>query len=289
MNTQFSLRWPLRYGLMLLLWGGVAVGAEAQDPPDSVSAQPPQDTVQDTTQTLMAFEFNTSRRLQTRKQLEELLDRLELASGSAAYDGDLRERARYEAALVRHRLQEGDFQVGDRILLRVDVEEALSDTFVVQEGRMLDLPEIGDVPLSGVLRAELEGHLTDYLARFLRDPVVRARSLVRLAVLGAVNRPGFYFLPSESLVDDALMTAGGPSTSANITDIRIERGEDPIWEGDPLQDAIVEGRTIDQLNLLAGDRILIPDSGAGGPWATLRNISLLLGVALSVIFLTRAF
>jgi protein involved in polysaccharide export with SLBB domain len=103
-----------------------------------------------------------------------------------------------------------------------------------------------------------------------------------------VGAPGFYLLSSDELLTDALMRAGGPTGDAKVTSIRIERGDRKIWEGDPLQQAIAEGRTLDQLNLQAGDRIVVPQSG-GNAWDLVRNIGLLTGIGLSVVFILRAF
>jgi hypothetical protein len=263
---------------------GAPVGVQAQD---SLPAPAP-DSMPQATPPQVAINWDARRELQSRAQLEELLQRLEQASSSPGYSNDLRMRAKYEAGLVRTRLAEGDFQVGDRIFLQVQGEEALSDTFAIDDSKALDLPEVGKVSLRGVLRAELEPHLTTELSRFLVDPAVRARSLVRVAVVGSVGAPGFYLLPSEALLTDALMMAGGPTGSANVTEIRIERGEQMIWEGDPLQQAIIEGRTLDQLNLRAGDRIFVP-GGSGGGLGWLRTVSVLVAIPVSIAALVRIF
>src|SRR5882762_2648527 len=63
--------------------------------------------------------------LATRDRLTADLARLEAQNNSGA---------RVQAALIRDRLANGDFQVGDRILIRVDGEPQLSDTFTVQAG-----------------------------------------------------------------------------------------------------------------------------------------------------------
>src|SRR5438132_5082586 len=83
------------------------------------------------------------------------------------------------------------FQVGDRILLHVEGDSTLSDTFTVVTGPALRLPAIGEISLAGVRRADLEAHLTRELGRYINSPVVQARALIRLSVLGEVTRPGF--------------------------------------------------------------------------------------------------
>src|SRR5260221_100094 len=110
-----------------------------------------------------------------------------------------------EAAAMRTRLARGDFRVGDRILLTVEGEKELSDTFTVGLGGQLTLPLIGNVPLDGVLRSELQDYLTHRLAQNLRDPEVRTRAFVRLSVQGAVTHPGYYGVPADAPLSDRLM------------------------------------------------------------------------------------
>lgn len=194
----------------------------------------------------------------TRAELEYMLAQVEGTSGSADVDEQELVRLRREAGLIRARLEEGDFQTGDRIELYVEGEGALTGEFTVSAGRVLRLPQVGDIPLAGVLRSELEEHLREQLSRFLRDPVVRARSYIRVTILGEVGNPGYYSVPTESLVTEALMQAGGPTRAANVTGIRIERDRQRIWQGRTMEQAVVEGRTLDQLSLRAGDRIILP-------------------------------
>jgi len=210
----------------------------------------------------------------TRESLQELLARYEQATRSAAYSEELRAKARYEAGLIRVRLEEGDFQVGDQIQLSVEGQPELSETFQVAPGRVLILPVIGEIPLKGVLRSELEEHLTKSLARYIVEPKVHASSRIRISILGQVAQPGFYVVPSEVPLTDVLMMAGGPAQNAELTKIYIERGGDRIWGGEALQAAIIEGRTLDQLSLRAGDRIIVPGN-AQSRWATIRDLLIL--------------
>lgn len=194
----------------------------------------------------------------SRKDLEDLLARFEQTQKSQAYSAGLRSRARAEAALIRERLQDGDFQVGDRIQLVVEGHPQLSDTFMVVSGQKVVLPALGDIALNGVLRSELEGYLRDQIAKYIVDPTVHARSLIRIAVFGDVAKPGFYTIPSDMILSDALMVAGGPAGNADLDKLRIERGDRRIWDGERMQEALRNGRTLDQLSLRAGDQIVVP-------------------------------
>jgi len=231
-----------------------------------------------------------SRVQMTRPELESLLQRLDESVQSSAYSGALRDHAVAEAALVRARLADGDFQVGDRIVLRVEGETTLTDTFTVGMDRALTLPIAGPVRLDGVLHSELEPFLTTAIGKYIRNPVVHARSLVRLAVLGQVVKPGFYTVPTEMLVTDAIMLAGGPTADAKLQDLRILRGDERIWDGKSLQEAMVAGRTIDQLSVVAGDRIEVPKQGSSIlSFNSVTVLSILIGLPSAVYGLTKLF
>jgi len=150
------------------------------------------------------------------------------------------------------------FQAGDRILLRVEGDSALTDTFTVVAGPALRLPDVGEISLAGVRRTDLEAHLTQQLSRYIKDPVVQARALIRVSVVGEVTRPGFYAVPVDLVLPDALMLAGGATQLARVDRLLILRGSAPLWGGDRLQRAIEHGATLDQLGVQAGDRIQVP-------------------------------
>mgnify|MGYP001337883389 CR=1 FL=1 len=216
----------------------------------------------------------------TRAELKSLVDELERTVREGR--GAEANHARRTLPIVQARLSEGDFRVGDRVALVVEAEPALTDTFTVRTGQTLVLPEIGTISLRGVLRAELEDYLRRELRRYIRDPVVYARPLITISVSGHVDQPGFYELPAEARLNDVLMAAGGPARDAHIEGIRIERDGQKILHGEALRQAVIEGRTLDQLNLRAGDRVIVPREGIFnlGPtaqWLLLTVPGLILG------------
>jgi protein involved in polysaccharide export with SLBB domain len=150
------------------------------------------------------------------------------------------------------------FQVGDRILLHVEGDSALTDTFTVVAGPALRLPNIGEIPLAGVQRGDIEAHLKSALGRYINDPVIQARALIRVSVVGEVTRPGFYAVPIDLVLADALMLAGGTTREARVDRLSILRGSSSLWGGEKLQAAIARGATLDDLGIRGGDRIQVP-------------------------------
>jgi len=223
----------------------------------------------------------------TRASLDSLRDRFDRSAASPAYSGATRDRARRLAQQIQERLEAGDYQPGDRILLSVVQESGLTDTFTVAEGPLVELPSVGKVDLRGVLRSELEGHLGGEIGRYVINPEVTARTLIRISVVGEVGAPGFYALPSELLLTDVLVRAGQVTREADLRQITVERGARTVWQAEALGPELIEGRTLDQLNVRAGDRIVVgrkpPSLGAmeGG----FRTLAMILAIPASIVAL----
>lgn len=195
--------------------------------------------------------------LATRAELERdaALDSSIAASTS---DRALRDRKMSEAARTRTRLEQGDFRIGDRILLRVQGDTSLSDTLVVESGPAVRLRGLTSVPLKGVLRSELRDHLARAIGEYVRNPEVEVVSLMRLAVTGDVQRPGFYSMPFESLVSDAIMMTGGPTGAGDLQKVSVRRGATVAVSEQEMRSALADGATLDHLDLRAGDEIVVP-------------------------------
>jgi protein involved in polysaccharide export with SLBB domain len=175
-----------------------------------------------------------------------------------------------------------EFQVGDRILLTVEGDTALTDTFTVRPGPIIMLPVIGQMDLKGVRRNDVEKYLQERVGRYFKQPVVHAKALVRLAIEGEVAHPGFYAVPTDVVLSDALMAAGGLTTEAKMGDMKIDRAGRQVLEGDKLQFAVAQGRTIDDLGLRAGDRIFVPRMVRHDPESKFRILAIMLSVPVAI-------
>lgn len=224
----------------------------------------------------------------SRANLIQYLEYYRQVIDSDAYSARVRARARSGIDLIEERLRDGDFKIGDRVVLTVQGEwDNRADTFPVEAGPEITLPVMGKVSLRGVLRSELESHMTEELGRFIQNPVVRAESLIRLQILGQVGAPGFYTVQSTQLIGEAIMNAGGPTSTADIEKMKILRSNDEIWEGEVLQDAMADGLTLDQMSLKAGDLIEVPQQPVNRWTGEVLRISLMIGAA--TLFGARVF
>jgi polysaccharide export outer membrane protein len=159
----------------------------------------------------------------------------------------------------------------------------MTDTFVVRAGGVVELPTLPAISVRGVLRSELQSHLTKEIARYLRDPQIQATSLIRVAVLGEVVRPGFFAMAADVLVSDAIMIAGGPNTTADVNRITIRRGAADLIGAEEVRSAMVQGRTLDQLNLRAGDEIVVGERKRRSISSSMSLLSGLVAIAVGVL------
>ena len=211
----------------------------------------------------------------TRTDLTALADRLERGN----------ETERSQGAALRARLREGDFRPGDRISLIVEGNVLVNDTLSVLAGPKITLTDIGDIPLGGVLRSELQNHMKTQLAKYIKDARVRVTPLVSVSVLGPVGRPGFYFMPPDIPLTDAVMRAGGPGSTADLARSVIKRGTDELYDTRNTQTAFSEGLTLDQLSLRSGDQIVV-GTQATKNWQTITQVT---GLVMSMVLAVYGF
>jgi polysaccharide export outer membrane protein len=189
--------------------------------------------------------------------------------------------ATLSAQTSRASMSSGALRAGDRILLAVEGEPTLTDTFTVRPGPEIDLPLYGAIGLQGVRRDELQEDMTRKLAKFIKNPVVRARALVRVAILGEVNRPGFYSVPTDAMFSEVITAAGGPTHDADLKRLHVDRTGVVRDKGPSLQRALAGGETLAQRDVESGDEIVIPH--VNDVEAHLRIISLIVGIPLAAI------
>ena len=178
--------------------------------------------------------------------------------------------------------RDGDFRPGDRIYLFVAHDSALRDTFTVQSNYALVLPNVPSISLRGVTRADLQPYLAAQLRQYIRDTLVRASPLVLVGVLGQVTRPGYYRMPLELALGEALMIAGGPTAEANVTQLSVRRSNGTVLPPRATRDAMVQGKTLADLGIDAGDELFVAKQRTRN-WTTIVQIlSLGTGLLLSL-------
>jgi len=193
----------------------------------------------------------------SRAELDSLASRAQAAADAPATPKQDREALRRYAGDLRTRLHNGDFQPGDRIIVVTRGDSTTVDTVTVQSDRAVALQKLPPIPLEGVLRSELPSYLGQQLRQYVKRDLVRATPLVPVGVLGEVVHPGFYRVPLQITLGDLLMVAGGPSPQADLTRVRIRRGQSTIIDEHTIRDAMVRGLPLGELGIDAGDEVVL--------------------------------
>jgi hypothetical protein len=167
-----------------------------------------------------------------------------------------------EAFVLRSRLSEGDFSVGDAVIIQYEgpvfgPSALRRDSLIVQAGKTLVLgAPMGDLGLTGVLRFELEDSVRARLNKYYKEQSVRVTPLIRLSISGGARNTGFYQFRTDALLSDVTMRAGGATAPGTVEEITIKRGDKVIWGASDVQTALTGGMTISGLDLQAGDDIV---------------------------------
>jgi len=193
----------------------------------------------------------------SRVELDSLAVRVAAAADAPATPEQQRVSLRRYANELRARLRDGDFQPGDRIVLVTRGDSSSVDTLTVESDRTVAFRKLPAIPLNGVLRSELHDYLSEQLRKYVKRDVVSTTPLVAVGVLGDVLHPGFYRVPLQITMGDLLMVAGGPLPQADLTRVRVRRGQMTIVDERASRDAMVRRLPLGDLGIEPGDEVVL--------------------------------
>lgn len=226
-----------------------------------------------------------SNRTPQRTDLEKAAQTFELCAKNDK-SSDRRNACLMQAGIIRARLAQGDLQPGHRILLFVAGDSALSDTFTVRSDQKLQLPNLPEIKLAGILNSELQGYLQTQLAQYIRNPAVRAQALLRVSVSGDVGSPGFYSLPIDTPVSDVIMTAGGPTPTADMSKSVLRRGNAVVVKQAGLQEAFRSELTMSDIGARPGDELYVPAKPSSNKWQKIAAVATgITGIAWTLVWI----
>lgn len=153
---------------------------------------------------------------------------------------------------------------GDRLRVGISGPLAQAVQQTIDSGGRIAVPAIGTVEVVGLTIEAAERLLSQRLAGQYRNAVVdlsvvRTRT-VRVYVVGDVQLPGAYDVPSQSTPLSAVYAAGGPSASGSYRKLEHLRAGRVIESVD-LYDLLLFGRLHTLLPLAEGDTIRVPPAG----------------------------
>lgn len=168
--------------------------------------------------------------------------------------------------------------VGDRLFVGIANVPEFSAQYQVQVDGSIHLPVLGNVSVWGMTLQEAAQDITRRYtqAKILNDPTITVSLLagapLKIAVTGAVNRPGAYNLPLVDgklpTITEAIQKAGGMTEMADLRQVQVLRpqrlGGDRTLQVN-LMALLQTGDLRQDIPLRSGDSIVLPTAKAIDP------------------------
>lgn len=165
---------------------------------------------------------------------------------------------------------------GDEIVIDVWGDVITNITATISPEGAVNIPDLGPVYILGQTVKQAQSSLKDYMAKiysgikaetpttFVKISLGKIRS-VTVNVLGEVENPGTYTVPSLSTIASALYLSGGPTSIGTIRDIKLYRNSKLISTLD-VYSFIIDGKFDSNVRLEDNDVIMV------GPYTNLVSI-----------------
>lgn len=158
-----------------------------------------------------------------------------------------------------------DYVVGPGDIFTVNVWGSANFAHTVKVNRegMIFIPKIGRIKVWGKTFSEMASTVRSRLSNFFSgikvDIALESIRMLDVYIIGEVERPGSYSIPSTATPINALFYAGGPSKKGSLRKVQVLRNNKVITEVD-LYKFLVDG-SHEKQKLQSQDVILVPVVG----------------------------
>lgn len=172
-----------------------------------------------------------------------------------------------------------EFFAGDaiRIDIPADTGSVLEGVYPIDGSGLADLPIAGRVVVAGKNRQNIEQYLAGLWAPYLKDTHVKAIPVIRVAIMGNVKNPGYYYPSPDAVIYDAINLAGGPVLPYDLEETAHLRGGQEL--SDNVAESISKSMTLREAGIITGDEILLPIPER----ITLKEAIPLIGTTLAIV------
>ncbi|MGF1784225.1 SLBB domain-containing protein [Photobacterium swingsii] len=151
---------------------------------------------------------------------------------------------------------------GDRVYLQLPGESDFDAPFTIDDQGQLLLPEVGLIAVAGLTVQQAEQKIRQRLQVIYRNldefELRIMEQLLRVKVLGYVEKPGMVSLKPDSNIQMALAAAGGARPGAQLDQFKLIRGDNSVVFD---YKAYLDGKQAQPLPALkGGDTIFVPTS-----------------------------
>lgn len=133
-------------------------------------------------------------------------------------------------------------------------ELGLGGDYLIDEQGNIMLPSLGEIKAAG----QSAKGLAESIQQSLRIKAVRivCLPLMRVTLLGAVQKPGSYLVQPKESLWELINKAGGPANDADFRKIKVMRSGSVIKSN--LLEAFEKAHSLEDLAIESGDQIIVP-------------------------------
>lgn len=155
-------------------------------------------------------------------------------------------------------------------------ELGLAGDYLIDDQGNILLPSLGEVKAAG----QSAKSLAENVQQSLRIKAIRivCLPLMRVTLLGAVQRPGSYLVQPKESLWELINKAGGPANDADFRKIKVMRSGGTVRSN--LLEAFEKAHSLEDLAVESGDQIIVPGLSGFGFGDVIRYATFVMSVGV---------
>jgi polysaccharide export outer membrane protein len=164
---------------------------------------------------------------------------------------------------------DGPYTLGRDDVIHIDVRgqpEFTGDFIIGFDGR-IQYNYLGDIPIAGLTKYEVQQVLEKLLQKFIRVPVVTVTIIAYnskvVYVIGEVGNPGKFIMRGDAIkLREAILAAGLPTASAALGRVHVIKPDlnDPQVRIINMKRILYKGKLKDDVDLFPGEIVVVPST-----------------------------
>ncbi len=164
---------------------------------------------------------------------------------------------------------EGFYTLGRDDVIQIDVrnQPEFSGAFVIGFDGRIQYNYLGDIPIAGLTKYEVQQVLEKLLQKYIRVPAVNVMILAYnskvVYVIGEVRSPGKFIMRGDAIkLREAILAAGLPTDIAALTRVHVIKPDlnDPDIRVINVKRILYKGQLEDDIDLFTGEIVVVPST-----------------------------
>ncbi len=177
---------------------------------------------------------------------------------------------------------------GDGVkIIFYNISDHISGNYFIQDNGDISLPYLGQIAAANRNIDSVRTEIIGKYSKLYRNPEITVLPLIKINILGQVNKPGYYYVTGVEKLSDLIAEAGGTTSEADLNSIYITRNDKQFKiNGTKI---IEKGSKLDDIGLQSGDQIYISKKWLNGSNTTIiiSVVSAVTSILAAIIYTNR--